>query len=140
MHLIAIWKLIRNFGLIALWAVVVALMYRNYLLDPPDPTRQGSATFGHNIEGEFERNVIFTTVELAVLYLILRPWSYHRSWWRSLSALVLFAPWTCLLFAILHVGGTTNLQLFWLMAVELTLLITTVVSGLTAVWDRYGAR
>jgi len=68
-----VWKLSRNFSLLLYGLMIIGLMYLNYRHDPPDPALTGTATYGHNIAGEFEQNVIQTITELVILYLSLIP-------------------------------------------------------------------
>src|SRR5678815_1071413 len=67
---------------------------------------------------------------LALLVLIIRPWSYRRSWGRSLLGFVLFAPvGAFLLVAGMHAGPTVNAPGFWMLLVGFSCLIAAVISG-----------
>jgi len=127
------WKLSRNFSLLLYGLMIVVLMYLDYRHDPPNPALTGTATYGHNVEGEFEQNVNRTVTELVILYVILRPWSYRHSWGRSLAALVLFFPWTCLHLVNIHVGGATTIHGLGLLFLEAILFSVILVSGFQAI-------
>ena len=121
-----------NFSLLLYGLLLVGLMYLDYRHDPPNPALMGTATYGHNAVGEFERNVIRAVLELMILYLILRPWSYQHSWERPLVALILFLPWTCLHLINIHVGGVTTIHGLGLLLLEAGLCSLTLVSGFQA--------
>ncbi|NEQ24982.1 MAG: hypothetical protein F6K28_38995 [Microcoleus sp. SIO2G3] len=71
-------------------------------------------------------------IELGILYLVIRPWSFRRSWVRCLGAMTLFFPWTFLMmFITMHGGGITRIHFFWLVGIDLiliTLLIWTLLT------------
>jgi hypothetical protein len=75
-------------------------------------------------------------IEIALLYAILRPWSYHRNWGRALVAALIFAPWTCLVL-IIPIPGVMTAHKLWLLAVTVGLLITRNLSFSAA--RRFGA-
>jgi hypothetical protein len=122
-----------NLSLLLYGLMIVVLMYLDYRYDPPNPALTGTATYGHNIEGEFEQNVIYTVMELVILYIILRPWSYHHSWGRSLAVLILLFPWICLHLVNIHVGGTTTIHGLGLLLLEIILFSVTLVSSFQAI-------
>ncbi|MFN8454160.1 MAG: hypothetical protein U0401_05710 [Anaerolineae bacterium] len=132
----SIWKFSRNFSLLLYGILIVVFMYLNYRHDPPNPALTGTATYGRNVEGEFEQNLNGTGAELVILYLILRPWSYRHSWGRSLAALILFFPWTGLHLINMHAGGTTTIHGLGLLLLETILLGMTLVSGFQAIRNR----
>src|SRR6185503_9781909 len=80
----------------ALWAAIALMMARDWSKDPYDPRLEGTDRYGHNGEGALGEILVLSLVELAVLLAILRPWSYDRSWGRSLVATVLLLPWAML--------------------------------------------
>ena len=121
-----------NFSLLLYGLLLVVLMYLDYRHDPPNPALIGTATYGRNAVGEFERNIIRTVLELVILYLILRPWSYHHSWERPLVALSLLLPWTCLHLINMHVGGVTTIHGLGLLLLGTGLLSLTLVSAFQA--------
>ena len=129
---------LRTFGLAALWTLTAATMVWSDLSDPFDPTLEGTHRYGHNPEGALRDGLLASLVELAVLYLILRPWNpAERSWPRVLAALVPLLPWT--LFSMLvtmHAGGIVAVHFFWLLAVVLVLVTSLAFSAMAAIERR----
>jgi hypothetical protein len=108
-------------------------MVHDYLIDPYDPSRTGTSAYGHNHQHALAHGLGVTLVELAVVYFILRPWSYRRSWLRPLGALVLYLPWTAFsMLMTMHAGGVFILHFLWLLAVVLILTVCSVWSGVAA--------
>jgi len=84
--------------------------------------------------------VLWSTMELAVLYVILRPWSFRASWGRALLASLLFLPWTGVCgMAVMHSGGFFVLHVFWLLVVSFSLIAVALASGLQALLRRKDA-
>jgi hypothetical protein len=128
---------VRLGGLLLLWLLVVALMVNDWRLDPYDPSVVAEHPYGHNHAGALLDGVRATLVELAVVYAVLRPWSYRRSWGRSLAALALLLPWTCFSVLIaIHAGGIAVLHLLWVAALLLVVVGCVVWSGAGALRDR----
>ena len=111
------------------WLVVLVFMVLNYQSDPFDPTLQGTAQYGHNHEGAIGDAIKSGLVELAVLYLVLRPWSYRHSAGRAALGLLVFLPWTFFSMILsLHAGGVVHLHLLWLLLVSAALFVTCIWS------------
>jgi hypothetical protein len=73
------------------------------------------------------------TVEIIVLYIILRPSSFRWSWGRVLLAVAIFVPWFFYSIQyIVHSPGWVIAHAYWLMAVILILAIVFVVSAVGA--------
>jgi hypothetical protein len=133
-----IWKGARLGGLPMLWVVTAILMVRDYVHDPYDPSRQGTSAYGHNHQGALLHGLGLTLIELGVVYMALRPWSYHRSWARSAGALVICLPWTAFsMFMTMHAGGVIALHFFWLTSIVLILAICALWSGVAAMQNRH---
>jgi hypothetical protein len=123
-------RLIRVYGLLALAVVVFALMVRDGINDPGPSGLEGDLVNRHNHPGALLTWGLWLAGEVAVLYLVLRPWSYRRSWGRALLALVLCAPPLLLaLLVLIHSGGIMAWHAMWLLAVFVTLLTCLVVSS-----------
>ena len=119
-----------------LWLLVLALMIQDWLADPYNPGLRSTAAYGHNQEGALFQGVLWSTMELAVLYVILRPWSFRASWGRALLASLLFLPWTAVsAMAVMHSGGIFVLHAFWLLVVSLSLIALALASGVQALVD-----
>ena len=120
-----------------LWVITAVLMVRDYVADPYNPSLQGTDAYGHNSEGSLLPALGITVIELAVVYLILRPWSYRRSWLRAGIAFVIYLPWTGLSgFMCMHAGGIFAIHFLWLASLGMTLAICFVWSGLAAIQAR----
>ncbi len=112
---------------LALWGVTVALMAHNWQIDPFDPALEGTARYGHNHEGALAELVLWTAVELVVLYVVLAPGAARPGSWRALTALLLFTPWTLLsLLFMMHAGGVVALHGLWLMVVDAAIVVVLV--------------
>jgi len=123
-----------------LWLLVLALMIQDWLADPYNPGLRSTAAYGHNQEGALFQGVLWSTMELAVLYVILRPWSFRASWGRALLASLLFLPWTGVCgMAVMHSGGVFVLHVFWLLVVSFSLIAVALASGLQALLRRKDA-
>lgn len=136
-----IWAL-RIGGIGCLWLAFAVLMARSYFLgDPPDPGRAGTAAYGHNHAGALAEGLVMTLSEAAAIYLILRPWSYLRSWGRALGALALLAPWTVIAAILsMHAGGVVMLHLLWLLCLDLIVASVALWSGVAALRRRARSR
>lgn len=130
--------LVRNFGLLGLWFLAATLMLLDYRADPYDPGLAGTDAYGHNGQRDPEVMLAISAAELAVLYVILRPWSYRRSWWRPLISLLPFAPWTLLnMVASMHAGGVAIVHWMWLLVVDVILVACFTVSAASVAWSRW---
>jgi hypothetical protein len=66
--------------------------------------------------------IAITTVESLVLYAILRPGTYLRSWGRCAAALILFLPWLAISALLLvHQPFYVYMHFFWLLLVNVIL-------------------
>lgn len=118
---------------IALWVVTAASMARDAMADPYDPLRAASDAYGHNSSGALWQGLAVTSAELLVLYAILRPWSYARSWGRAAVGVAVFLPWTMAsLFATMHAGGIFALHFLWVALVTVATAIVFCVSFISA--------
>ena len=128
--MVEIWTLVKNFGLLVLWFVTTYWMFQLNLADTFNPSLAGTtAIYGHSGPDDLKNMIILSAIELVVLYLILRPWSYQRSWSRSFMALLLFAPWTVLSMIVsMHTGSILTLHWLWLLVLDIVLLASIVGS------------
>jgi hypothetical protein len=115
---------LRNWLLPAAITLLAVMMWPR--ADRFDSTRQH---YGYDWPGDLSSTIRMAAVEIVVLYGILRPWSYDRSWRRAAVAWLVLLPWSVLLFAvIMHAGPTRAGHTLWLTLVETSLFITTLVS------------
>ena len=127
-------KVLRNYGLLVLWLLTIAAMVRDYyVVDPVDPTLEGTAAYGHNADGTLFTMVLFTAIELAVLHGLLRPWTASRPGQRVLArigwVLPLVVVWTFMSAVLMmHAGGVVVLHTLWLLAVIASLIIAFIVT------------
>ena len=120
---------------------MLGLMIDSYIRDPPDPSLIGTAAYGHNSEGSLLTMGIASAVELAILYAIVRPWSFHRSIGRLALAVALLVPWAFVSVVItMHAGGVVAIHLLWVWSALVALFIALLVT--TYLWwrDRRSSR
>ena len=81
---------------------------------------------------KLERRAV-TASEILVSVAVLRPWSYRRSWGRSLALAVVLAPWMLLWGGFgMHAGPTTHAHTLWLFFYWVGLLAAAVTSGVSS--------
>lgn len=124
-------------GPICWWAFVAWQMSRDMQRAPGPTGLPDDLPNLHNGAGDLKTFVVMALVELAVVTVILRPWSYDRSWGRALGALVVLVPWTLLfLIMLIHSGGVMLWHVRWLLGLVLGTATLTVTSGAVAVLAR----
>src|SRR5688500_16406430 len=74
-------------------AALVALLVSAWMRGPFDPA--GSERMA-NYPGDLRHFLVWGAVELLVLALVLRVWSYRHTPGRAVLALVLWLPWAAL--------------------------------------------
>ncbi len=116
----AVWKFFKNYGLLGLWLLVAAMICSSYFGDSHEP----GYYFASNTREAFYWLLVISLVEVAALYLVLRPWNYHCSFARPLLALLLFAPWAIIngMFSM-HAQTIILQHSFWLFFIVCPLLI-----------------
>lgn len=111
----------------ALLAGTLALMYESSIADPFDPTRTGTARYGHNHAGALAQMSTWCACEFVALELLLAP-GYRDQIWRAAAALLLFGAWALLsLVMTMHQGLIVGLHALWLIAVCVMVLATLIV-------------
>jgi hypothetical protein len=122
----------RKYGLLLLWLLVVVVLLDAWRRDPYVPRPIGLASYHHNGPRDLPWFLGFSVAELGVVYLLLRPWSGRRSWWRPIGAaiaLLVLVPWTVLLAVVgMHSGPIFGLHTLWLMVLDLVVLAALLVS------------
>lgn len=118
-----------SIALVAMWATTVALMVRSHLLDPFDPRRQGTAVYGHNPEGALRVGLTAITIELALAFLVIRPW-LRPAVGRSTIGLLLAAPCAVLsMLMTMHAGGIVALHFLWMALLSVYCFVSIVVAA-----------
>jgi hypothetical protein len=117
------------------WLIGIALMIYDYFRNPVIPGLHGTAAYGTTHAGELQVILLVTAAEVLISTVILRPWSYQHSWFRSLLTLILLTPWMLLWGALgLHAGPTTHMHSMWLLLYWVGLLVAAVMSGIGSFW------
>lgn len=123
---------LRKYGLLLLWLLVVVGMLDAWRRDPFVPRPIGLPRYHHNGPRDLPWFLGLSAAELGVIYLLLRPWSGRRTWWRPIGAalaLLVLVPWTILLAVVgMHSGPIFTLNTLWVMVLDLVALSTLVVS------------
>lgn len=110
-----------------LFVVTTALMYRNWLAEPYQPGRTGTAAYGHNHAGAFPEVAGWALVELVVLYGLLAPGSANAGVGRAAIALLLLVPWALAsLMLTMHAGPVVALHALWVIALTAGTLVVLV--------------
>jgi hypothetical protein len=118
---------LRNWLLPAAALVLAAALVRAQGQGPPDP---GQSRYGTNWPGDLRLVLIEAAIELAVLLIILQPWSYARSAVRAVCACVVFLIWTFMALAVgMHGGPIIGAHILWLMLMTIGLMVLVCVSG-----------
>lgn len=111
-----------------LFVATIALMVRDFLVDPFDPARTGTAAYGHNHEGALPSFAVWALCELVVLHLVLAPGSATAGVGRAVVALLLLAPWALFsLMLAMHAGGVIVLHALWVVALAAGSLVVLLV-------------
>ena len=116
-------------SIVCWWLLSITLMCLNAYRDRGATGQPGDLPNWHNRSGDLPFFLGLMSAELAVLLAVLRPWSYHHSWGRALSAALLITPWLFLgVVVLIHSGGIMVAHVLWLAVTWVALLATTVVS------------
>ncbi|WP_143780513.1 hypothetical protein [Leptolyngbya sp. 'hensonii'] len=108
-------RYIRTYSLLCLWGIAVSLVIVNY--QPTASTAAGEPLTYYASDTSLTVVSVLgmMSIELIVLYLMLKLWQHPRSAWGSLGALLLFIPWAMLasVFAM-HGNNAVFLHALWL--------------------------
>jgi len=108
------------------WLALMAAAYWARRRSSFDPL---SRAFGHNWPGDLQNVALYGGLEILILTIIVRPWSYDRSWGRALIATGLLIPYTAFaLVATMHAGTIIFIHALWLVALLVAMLMLTLVS------------
>jgi hypothetical protein len=115
----------------------LALMRRSAVRDPGPTGLPNDLPNWHNRPGNLRHYAILVLIEAVVALLLMRPWSYDRSWGRALIAAVVLMPWLLLnLMVMIHSGGIMVLHTLWLLALWLLFVGAAAWSGAARAWSR----
>lgn len=122
-------KLVRGSALPCLWLAAASLIYLNYRSERADP-RPHEYYFAQDTARPAAVVLAVMLVEVVALTLVLRPWSYRRSWARALAALALLLPWTLVSMVVsMHAGSAVFLHWVWLFLLDCLLLACAAFSA-----------
>jgi hypothetical protein len=118
--------------LLVVWAGGVVWMLVDDAHDPLDPSRTGTANYGHNGAGIFAHGVLAMSLELLVLALLLRPGARGgRLWLRALLVGLPLLPYTAFSFLLtMHGGGVLMIHALWVAVACLYVLATGVIAAI----------
>ena len=107
--------------------LILAAMVGQAALD--GPIDEGRRHVMENWPGDLDVVACLAAAEVAVLYVILHPWSYRRSVERAVGAGALFLSWSVFYGGIsMHGGSIIGAHVLWLLAVSVALFATAFVS------------
>jgi hypothetical protein len=131
---------LRAAPLLILSLIIIAAMIRSGARDMGPTGLPGDLRNWHNRPGDLSFFTMLVCMETAIAFLILRPWSYRRSWARAATATLLFAPWSLLnLLVIIHGGGIMVVHTLWLLGLVGIFASLTFVSAFAAFHHRITA-
>jgi hypothetical protein len=81
--------------------------------------------------------IAIMTIEAAVLLAIIRPWSYDKSWIRSVVSFFVFLSFSFIfLFTLMHAPAHVLYHFLWLVVISIALLVCSIWSGISALRNR----
>lgn len=96
--------------------------------------------YGVNSLPELMTEAVLGGFETLFLILVLRPWSYDRSWIRLTIATVCFAPWALAAgIAGMNSGSVYATHTLWRLTISAILSLILIISGIAAARRRFGA-
>lgn len=128
MELGRIWELLRKYGLSALWVLSLPLLIWGGFVNPEAVSGDPSYPFGFVL-----LFALLTLLETGLLYLILRPNSFRRSWGRVIIALIVFTPISVAARSFDEVPGYFDAHALWLAVVVRLLALTLIITVFFAV-------
>lgn len=86
--------------------------------------------------GKVATFALISTIEIAVVMLIVRPWRWHRLWLRLLIAFAVLLAWTLpLAMGAMHQSPVYGTHLLWLMLLDLGLFLALWSVSSITVWQ-----
>lgn len=84
---------------------------------------------------------VMSTVEIAVVTLIVRPWRWRRLWLRLLIAFALLLAWSVpFAMGAMHQSPVYGTHLLWLLLLDLSLFLALCVVSSITLWQALRGR
>ncbi len=84
---------------------------------------------------------LMSTVEIAVVMLIVRPWRWRRLWLRLLIAFALLLTWSVpFAMGAMHQSPVYGTHLLWLLLLDLSLFLTLCAVSVISAWQGFRSR
>ncbi len=113
---------------------LVAMLVQAWQGGPFDPAGRERMA---NYPGDLRTFLVRGAVELLVLALVLRMWSYRHAPGRAALAFALFLPWAMLNSVMcMHCGSIGGAHAVWLLLVAAGLFVAAIVSAVARVRSR----
>lgn len=84
---------------------------------------------------------LMSTVEIAVVMLIVRPWRWRRLWLRLLIAFALLLTWSVpFAMGAMHQSPVYGTHLLWLLLLDLSLFLALCAVSVISAWRKFRSR
>ena len=84
---------------------------------------------------------LMSTVEIAVVMLIVRPWRWRRLWLRLLIAFALLLTWSVpFAMGAMHQSPVYGTHLLWLLLLDLSLFLALCAVSVISAWQGFRSR
>ncbi|WP_313203697.1 hypothetical protein [Stenotrophomonas sp.] len=84
---------------------------------------------------------LMSTVEIALVMLIVRPWRWRRLWLRLLIAFALLLTWSVpFAMGAMHQSPVYGTHLLWLLLLDLSLFLALCAVSVISAWRKFRSR
>ncbi|AWH49097.1 hypothetical protein C1925_07990 [Stenotrophomonas sp. SAU14A_NAIMI4_5] len=84
---------------------------------------------------------LMSTIEIAVVMLIVRPWRWRRLWLRLLIAFALLLTWSVpFAMGAMHQSPVYGTHLLWLLLLDLSLFLALCAVSVISAWQGFRSR
>ncbi|WP_406232100.1 hypothetical protein ACI703_13060 [Isoptericola jiangsuensis] len=84
---------------------------------------------------------LMSTVEIALVMLIVRPWRWRRLWLRLLIAFALLLTWSVpFAMGAMHQSPVYGTHLLWLLLLDLSLFLALCAVSVISAWQGFRSR
>ncbi len=84
---------------------------------------------------------LMSTVEIAAVMLIVRPWRWRRLWLRLLIAFALLLTWSApFAMGAMHQSPVYGAHLLWLLLLDLSLFLALCAVSVISAWQGFRSR